>query len=88
MGNNKKIFEYFCLKLTPTVQQVYTWSTKKIIPNGHFFVIRYMLSIVWFIIQNKWHKCGFTVKKYFVEMCQIKTCIGESFATMVKHKQI
>ena len=54
MGNDKKIFEYFCLKLTPTVQQVYTWSTKKIIPNGHFFVIRYMLSIVWFIVQNKW----------------------------------
>ena len=89
MGNDKKIFECFCPKLTPTVQQVYTWSTKKIIPNGHFFVIRYMLSIVWFIIQNKWLKIlRFQTRwKVWYKGVKLKTYVSESFTTSLKHSR-
>ena len=89
MGKDKKIFWYFCIKLTPTVQQVYTWSTKKIIPNGHFFVTRYMLSIVWFIIQNKWLKIlRFQTRwKVWYKGVKLKTYVSESFTTSLKNSR-
>lgn len=86
MGNDKISFGYFCLKLTPTVQQVYTWSTKKIIPNGHFFwnLIHVVNSLIYSTKQMTQNIEASDKTRSLEERCQIKNICKWKFYHVIE----